>query len=126
MSYASLMAYIEADAAPEQRVRLAAGLAGRFAAQSAATFRSSVEQTDRHEEERLLRTNCLEVWPDFAPFEEVLRNPGPWIAASIRLCRICRIAGPRGLPQCIRSLPWATSIRRQRASTRHRRRGLVS
>jgi hypothetical protein len=33
MSYASLMAYIEADAAPEQRVRLAAGLAGRFAAQ---------------------------------------------------------------------------------------------
>jgi nucleotide-binding universal stress UspA family protein len=33
MSCASLMVYIEADAAPEQRVRLAAGLAGRFAAQ---------------------------------------------------------------------------------------------
>jgi hypothetical protein len=33
MSYASLMAYIEADAAPEQRVCLAAGIAGHFAAQ---------------------------------------------------------------------------------------------
>ena len=32
MSYASLMVYVEADATPEQRVRLAASLAGRFGA----------------------------------------------------------------------------------------------
>ena len=35
-------------------------------------------------EGRVLRANCLEVWPevwpDFAPFEEALKNPGPWIA----------------------------------------------
>lgn len=31
-------------------------------------------------EGRLLRTNCFEAWPDFAPFEEALKNPGPWIA----------------------------------------------
>src|SRR5215470_12466886 len=32
MSYASLMVYVEADATPEQRVRLAASLADRFTA----------------------------------------------------------------------------------------------
>jgi nucleotide-binding universal stress UspA family protein len=32
VSYASLMVYVEADATPEQRVRLAASLAGRFGA----------------------------------------------------------------------------------------------
>jgi hypothetical protein len=31
-------------------------------------------------EGRLLRANCFEAWPDFAPFEEALKNPGPWIA----------------------------------------------
>lgn len=30
-------------------------------------------------EGRLLRANRLEVWPDFAPFEEALKVPGPWI-----------------------------------------------
>jgi hypothetical protein len=29
---------------------------------------------------RVLYANCLKEWSDFAPFEEALESPGPWIA----------------------------------------------
>jgi hypothetical protein len=29
---------------------------------------------------RVLRADGLEEWPEFAPFEDALRKPGPWIA----------------------------------------------
>jgi hypothetical protein len=31
-------------------------------------------------EGRVLQAGSLEEWPDFAPFEEALKKPGPWIA----------------------------------------------
>ena len=31
-------------------------------------------------EGHVLRANYLEEWPDFTPFEEALKKPGPWIA----------------------------------------------